>query len=233
MMYNLNMAKMLLIGKDIPEGYDFAKGLAGAENQVFCAESDSNTDSGDLNERIFTASWNKASAISAHSLLIKAETRLETIENVIFYFDADYLSSRFLDNSTDEISTAIDTMITPFLYITAELLRRAEQKGSKLCAGFIVKNLRPEQTSGIVKIAEAAFCQLAENFAQNVSDRDYLRVFLAKSSALTEAVAGEAALGEWAAKALGDISDKKQSVKQATAWNKAGAKLGAGFPFFK
>ena len=227
------MAKFLLIGKDIPEGYDFAKGLAGSENEIFCAESDSNTDSGDYNDRIYTASWNKASAISAHSLLIKAETKLETIENVIFYFDADYLSTRFLDNSTDEISTAIDTMTTSFLYITSELLRRAEQKRNKLCAAFIVKNLKPEQTSGIVKIAEAAFCQLAENFAQNVGERDYLRVFLAKSSGATEAVAEEQALGEWAAKALSEIAEKKQSVKQAAAWIKAGGKVGSGFPFFK
>ena len=227
------MAKFLLIGKDIPEGYDFAKGLAGSESEVFCAESDSNTDSSDYNDRIYTASWNKSSAISAHSLLIKAETKLETIENVIFYFDADYLSTRFLDNNTDEISTAIDTMTTSFLYITSELLRRAEQKRNKLCAGFIVKNLKPEQTSGIVKIAEAAFCQLAENFAQNVGERDYLRVFLAKSSGATEAVAEEQALGEWAAKALSEISEKKQSVKQAAAWIKAGGKVGSGFPFFK
>lgn len=227
------MAKMLLIGKDIPEGYDFAKGLVGAENEVFCAESDSNTDAGDYNDRIFTTSWNKASAISAHSLLIKAETKLEKLENAVFYFDADYLSTKFLDNRTDEISNAIDSMITPFLYITDELLKRADQKRNRLCAGFVVKNHKPEQNSGIVKIAMAAFCQLAENFAQEVTDRDYLRVCLAKSSGANEAVADETQLGVWIAKALSEIADKKQTAKQAATWNKAGGKVGGAFPFFK
>ena len=232
-MYNLDMAKFLLIGKDIPENYDFAKGILGSNNDVFCAESEADTQPDDYNDRIFTTSWNKSSAISTHSFLIKAETKFDQIENVIFYFDADFLSTKFIDKHSDKIATAVDTMITPFLYMTDELLKRADQKKNRLCVSFIVKDHKNEQNSGIVKIALAAFCQLAENFAQNVAEREYLRVCLAKSSAVTETVANEQQLGEWTAKSMIELSDKKQTVKNASSWNKAGAKVGSSFPFFK
>ena len=228
------MAKLLLIGKDIPEAYDFAKGLLGTENAVFAAESDSSTDSDSYSDKIYTSSWNKSSAISAHSLLIKAETKLDEINAVIFYFDADYLSKKFVDNRSDEISTAIDTMISPFLYISDEILRRADQKRERLTVGFVIKNQNEAANTKIVEVSLAAFVRLAEKFSENVIERDYLRVFLAKSLAATDSFGTEQQLGEWALSAAMSLADsKKQTVKQAGTWNKAGAKLGSGFPFFK
>lgn len=233
-LYNCFMAKILLIGKDIPEAYDFAKGLLGSENAVFAAESDSSTDSDSYNDKIYTSSWNKSSAISAHSFLIKAETKLDGIDGVVFYFDADFLSKKFIDNRSDEISTAIDSMISPFLYITDEILRRAEQKREKLSVGFLIKNQNAAANTKIVDVSLAAFTRLAEKFSENVIERDYLRVFLAKSLTASENFGTEHQLGEWTLSAILSIHDsKKQNVKQATSWNKAGAKLGSGFSLFK
>ena len=234
MLYNLLMSKILLIGKDIPEAYDFAKGLLGSENAVFAAESDSSTDSDSYSDKIYTSSWNKSSAISAHSFLIKAETKLDGIDAVVFYFDADHLSKKFIDNRSDEISTAIDTMISPFLYITDEILRRAEQKREKLVVGFVIKNQIEAANTKIVDVSLAAFSRLAEKFAENVIERDYLRVFLAKSLVSSDSFGTEQQLGDWTLSAIQSLADsKKQSAKQAASWNKAGAKLGSGFPFFK
>ena len=234
MLYNLLMSKILLIGKDIPEAYDFAKGLLGTENAVFAAESDSSTDSDSYSDKIYTSSWNKSSAISAHSLLIKAETKLDEIDGVVFYFDADYLSKKFVDNRSDEISIAIDTMISPFIYMSDEILRRAEQKREKLIVGFIVKNQNEAANTKIVDISLAAFTRLAEKFAENVIEREYLRVFLAKSLTVSDSFGTEQQLGDWTLSAINSLTDsKKQTVKQAASWNKAGAKLGSGFPFFK
>lgn len=228
------MSKILLIGKDIPEAYDFAKGLLGTENSVFAAESDSIPDSDSYSDNIYTSSWNKSSSISAHSLLIKAETKLDGIDGAVFYFDADYLSKKFIDNRSDEISTAIDTMISPFLYSTEELLRRAEQKREKLTVLFIIKNQNEVANTKIVDISLAAFARLAEKFAENVLERDYLRVFLAKSLVSSDSVGTEQQLGEWTASALlWAAESKKQTLKQASSWNKAGSKIGAVLPFFK
>jgi hypothetical protein len=228
------MAKILLIGKDIPEAYDFAKGLLGTENSVFAAESDSSTDSDAYNDKIYTSSWNKSSAISAHSLLIKAETKLDGIDGVVFYFDADFLSKKFIDNRSDEISSAIDSMIRPFLYMTDELLRRAEQKRELLSVGFIVKNQNEASNTKIVDVSLAAFMRLAEKFSENVLERDYLRVFLAKNLVSSDSIGTEQQLGEWTLSALiSMMNSKKQTAKQAGTWNKAGGKLGSGFPFFK
>ena len=234
MLYNYCMSKILLIGKDIPEAYDFAKGLLGSENSVFAAESDSSTDSDSYSDKIYTSSWNKSSAISAHSLLIKAETKLDGIDSIVFYFDADYLSKKFVDNRSDEISTAIDTMISPFIYMSDEVLRRAEQKREKLTAGFVIKNQNEAANTKIVDISLAAFSRLAEKFAENVIERDYLRVFLAKSLTATDSFGTEGQLGEWTLSAINSLAEsKKQTAKQAASWNKAGGKLASSFPFFK
>ena len=227
------MSKILLIGKDLPEGYEFAKALLEGDNTVFAAESDSNTISDDFDNKIISASWNKSSAISAHSFLIKAETKLDDLRNVLFYFDADYFSSIFSDGKSDEIATAIDTMITPFLYITEELLKRADQKKDRLTVGFLLKNQKEDETTGIVNIAAAAFCQLAQNFCKNLISREYLRVFLAKSLGTSENVSTESQLASWMLNGMENCAkSSKQTEKQALTWNKAGGKT-ISFPFFK
>lgn len=233
-LYNEAMSNILLIGKDLPDGIDFAKALLQDENTVFAAESDSSTASDDFDEKISTASWNKSSAISAHSFLIKAETKLQGLKNVILYFDADYFSNLFADGRTTDIASAIDTMITPFLYITDELLKRADQKKERLTVAFLIKNQDEEKTSGIVSIAQAAFCQLAQNFCKNIASREYLRVFLAKHMTASDNISSEAQLAVWMLRGMDSAAEtSRQSEKQAATWVKAGAKTGKAFPFFK
>ena len=233
-LYNELMSNILLIGKDLPDGIDFAKALLQDENTLFAAESDSSTASEDFDEKIFTGSWNKSSAISAHSFLIKAETKLQGLKKVILYFDADYFSNHFGDGKSNDIAEAIDTMITPFLYITDELLKRADQKKDRLTVAFLLKNQDEEKTSGIVSIAQAAFCQLAQNFCKNINSREYLRIFLAKNMAASDNISSEAQLAGWLLKGMEETSElAKQTEKQAASWIKAGAKTGKAFPFFK
>jgi len=226
------MAKILLIGKDLPDSKEFAQALSGLNHTIYTVSNNIDVDYTDQN--IYCTSWNKSSAISTHSLLIKAETRLEQLEQIIFYFDSDYFGTQFTENRSEEISSALDAMVTPYLYATCELLKRIEQKKQKITVGFLVKNHETQDKANIVNVAEAAFCQLAENFATNVATKDYLRVLLAKSSAATETCGTEAQIAQWFSTTLDTVSEaKKHSAKQAASWNKAGGKLQTGFPFFK
>ncbi len=247
MCYNQNMSNTLFIGKDLPDGLDFAEALADSGRQIFAvAKPDSDTANFD-SEKIFSTTWNKSSAISAHSLLIKAETKLEHIDEVVFYFDTNYFCSKFEIDRTEDISNAVDTMINAFFYSTIELLKRLEQIKEKTTVLFLIReypskfNLLFSKSAGllpassIVSAAEEAFRSIAESFSTNVADKNYLSVVLAKCSFTNELYKNEDSIADWTASAFDSIKTMKnhQTVKQACVWNKVGAKLSTGFSLFR
>lgn len=243
------MSNILLIGKDLPDGNAFAEALAGSENTVFTSAKSENEGVNFESEKIFATKWNKSSAISAHSLLINAETKLGQINHVVFYFDTTYFVTKFELDKTEEVSVAIDTMVNPFLYASGELIKRADQKKEKLTVSFLVKNypskcevtLNSSKNPGIlpasiiVSTAEAAFTSLAENFASYVKDRDYLSVILGKCNSANELYKSEKNLAQWLNDAYVSVNTAKvkQNGKHACTWNKAGAKISTGFSLFK
>ena len=241
------MANTLLIGKDLPDSLDFAEALANSGRQVFAA-SKSDTDAANFDsEKIFTTTWNKSSAVSAHSVLIRAETKLETIDEVVFYFDSNYFCARFESDHTEEISNAVDTMLNAFFYSTAELLHRIDQIKEKISIAFILREYPSKLSvlnskaggilpaSPIVSAAEAAFCSLAESFSTNVADRNYLSVILAKCNYDNDLYKNEDGIASWLVSAFEAVKNMKnpQTVKQASTWNKAGGKVQTGFSLFK
>ena len=240
------MSNTLFIGKDLPDGLEFAEAIADSGRQVFTvAKSESDAANFD-SEKIFASTWNKSSAVSAHSVLIKAETKLELLDEVIFYFDTNYFCSKFEIDRTEDISNAVDTMMNAFFYSTAELLKRLDQIKEKTAVAFIVREypskaeaLSSKTTgivpaSAIVSAAQAAFCSLAETFSTNVADRNYLSVILAKCTFTSELYKNEDAIADWTVAALDSVKAMKnpQNVKQACTWNKVGGKLSSGFALF-
>ena len=247
--YNSYMANTLLIGKDLPDCLDFTQALATTGRAVFCAaKADANATSFE-SENIYSSTWNKSSAISAHSLLIQAETKLNTIDEVIFYFDTSYFCQQFELDKTEEITAAVDTMINGYLYSINELVKRADQRKEKMTVAFLVKeypskfdittnssknpNMLP--AASIVSCAEASFISLAQNFVSNMIDRDFLSVILAKCQTTNELYKNERGIASWCTEAFDSVRGLKNriSVKQAANWNKVGSKVQTGFLFFK
>lgn len=240
------MANTLLIGKDLPDCLDFTEALAVTGRTVFCAgKADSNFET----ENIYSSLWNKSSAISAHSFLIQAETKLDTINEVIFYFDTNYFCQQFELDKTEEIAAAVDTMINGYLYTINELIKRADQRKEPMIVSFLVKeypskfevttnsskNPNTLPAASIVSAAEAAFISLAQNFVSNMVDRDYLSVILAKCQPANELYKNERGIASWAAEAFDTVRGLKNriSVKAASNWNKIGSKVQTGFSLFK
>ncbi len=245
--YNHNMSSILIVGKDFPDGLEMAEAFASSGRSVFGvakAEADINSFE---SENIFASTWNKSSAVSAHSLIIKAETKLNHIEEVLFYFDTSFFCSKFEIDKTEEISNAVDVMMNAFFYSTSELLKRIDQRKEKILVSFLVREYPSKcemlnskapvslPAAGIVSAAQQAFISTAETFAANVSERNYLSVLLAKCPLNNDYYKSEKQIAEWLAQSMVSIRAMKnpQSVKQATTWNKVGSKVSTGFSFFK
>ncbi len=241
------MSNTLLIGKDLPDGLGFAEVLADSGRSVFgTAKSDADAAKFE-SEKIYATTWNKASAVSAHSVIIQAETKLESFDEVVFYFDAANFCTQFELDRTEDLSNGIDSMISSFLYASTELLKRLDQRKEKASVLFLIKEYPSKyemlfsKTAGIVpastvvSAAQAAFCANAENFATNVADRDYLSVVLAKCGFTNEFYKNEDGIADWVVSALNTVKTLKnpQTVKQACNWNKVGGKLSTGFSLFK
>ena len=247
MCYNLNMANTLFIGKDLPDGLAFAEAMADSGRSVYgVAKSEADAAKFD-SEKIYATTWNKSSAVSAHSVIIKAETKLETLDEVVFYFDAANFCTLFELDRTEDLSNGIDTMISGFVFSATELLKRIDQRKDKISVLFLAKeypskyDMLSSKTAGIVpastvvSAAQAAFCSIAENFSTNVADRDYLSVILAKCAYSNELYKNEDGIADWVVSAFDSVKLMKnpQTVKQATTWNKVGGKVSTGFALFK
>ena len=241
------MSNTLLIGKDLPDGLGFAEVLADSGRSVFVTAKTEADASKFESEKIYATTWNKSSAVSAHSVIIQAETKLEDLDEVIFYFDASNFCSQFELDRTEDISNGIDTMISGFIFSANELLKRIDQKKEKISVAFLLKEypskyeMISSKTAGIVpastvvSAAQAAFCAIAESFSTNVGDRDYLSVILAKCNFSNELYKNEDGIADWTVSALDSVKAMKnpQSAKQAGVWNKVGGKVSTGFAIFR
>ena len=241
------MSNTLLIGKDLPDSLGFAEVLADSGRSVF-GTAKSEADAAKFeSEKIYATTWNKASAVSAHSVIIQAETKLESFDEVVFYFDAANFCTQFELDRTEDLSNGIDSMISSFLYASTELLKRLDQRKEKASVLFLIKEypskyeMLSSKTAGlvpastVVSAAQAAFCAIAENFATNVADRDYLSVVLAKCGFTNDFYKNEDGIADWVVSVLNTVKTLKnpQTVKQACNWNKVGGKLSTGFALFK
>ena len=242
------MSDILIVGKDLPDSLDFAEAFV-ATRKVFCVARDESEVQNFEAEGIVAATWNRASAISSRSLIIKAETKLEELNQYVLLFDSYWFATKFELDRTEDVSVAIETMVSSFQYFVNELSLRLEQRKEPVTVAFVVKtypskaelvhsgnksiNLHP--TSNIVNAAQQAFISLAENFATLVSDKPYLSVMLAKCDHTNELFSSDKQLGTWVKECINAMEGFKsrQSVKQACSWVKAGGKVSNGFSLFK
>lgn len=242
------MSDILIVGKDLPDCLDFAEVFV-TTRRVFGVSKDEAETAAFEAEGIFCSTWNRSSAISSRSLLIKAETKLEELNQIVVYFDSYWYAQQFELDRTEDVSQAIDTMITSYQYFVNELLLRLEQRKEPVTVVFLAKtypskvenlrsgskNVNIHPTSNIVNSAQAAFIALAENFATLVADKQYLSVLLAKCGQDNELFTSDKQLGNWVKESLGVIEGYKshQGVKQACNWVRAGGKVSNGFSLFK
>lgn len=242
------MGDILIVGKDLPDCIDFAEAFV-ATRRVFCVSKVEGETSDFEAEGIYASTWNRSSAISARSLLIKAETKLEELNQYVICFDSYWYAQQFELDRTEDVSAAIDSMVTGYQFFINELLLRLEQRKDPVSVVFLVrtypskaenlrsgsKNVNIHPTSNIVNSAQQAFIALAENIATLVSDKPYLSVLLAKCDKDNELFNNEKHLANWVKESISVMEGFKnhQGVKQACNWIRAGGKVSNGFSLFK
>ncbi len=240
------MSNILFIGKELPDGQEFAEALAGTTNTVFTTVKNPEDASSFEIQHIYSCGWNKASAISSYSVMINAETKLESINHVVFYFDSEYFNTIYGNSIHNDIAEITNNLISSYLYFENELLKRADKKRENLVVSFLLKEypskyevIQSKQqgvaSNGYVSIAQNAFCAMAEQFVTNMESRDYLTVILGKCSPANELYKSERQLAQWVNSNYETLENQKnkQTLKHSLNWLKAGAKIQNGFSFFK
>lgn len=242
------MANLLIIGKELPDSLDIAEAFSVNGRTVFSSLKPGADFANFESENIFCAPTNRASAISAHSFLLNAETKIQTIDEYLLIFDAPYFQSKFQSDNESEISLASDTMINNYLFFTSEILKRLTQNKEPAIVSFLLKtaptklevlqnqskiNVLP--TSNIVSVAQSAFIANAENFASNIQEHPYISVLLSKVPYGTDQLQNDKEIGNWLCSAFDSLKNSKhnQNLKAAATWNKVGTKFSSGFNLFK
>ena len=247
--YNDYMSDILIAGKEMPDSVELAESLAKTNRNVMSAAKVDVDFANFEIEGIYGSTWNRSSAISARSFLLNGETKLRELDQYVILFDSKYYASKFELDRTENVSSAVDTMIASYQFLINELTLRLDQRKDPVTVMFLEKsypsrfelvnsgsrNANIVATSNIVNCAQAAFEVLAENFATYVNEKAYLSVVLAKCEHTNDIYDNEAAIGEWIARTMDSVaaSKSKQTLKQACTWQKVGGKVSSGFSLFK
>lgn len=253
--YNLViMEKTILIaGKEFPDGSELSAGALLHRQCVLitCGGVESKKSS----DGAVTVVWNRASALSARSLLISALNHSDRLDEVVLVFDELYFAPKFGNPGAAESNRSYDELILSYQFLTTEVLLRFNQRK---IAGleknppkivFLYKSnpteaqgvLNPNvRTSGrilsksLVAAAGAAFKAFAENTAAAVAETNDVTPVLVECAPSNELYSDDGALATWLCGYLDGIDGLKHplSVRQKVSWIKAGAKNHGKFAMF-
>lgn len=244
--YTRRMEKNALIaGKDAPDILEFADALIQTGFRVAVTGN-----AGDMEgTQAALIKWNKASAISARSLVIQAETALKTTANTIFYFDAALFSLLYPSMTAAVCSKVLDELTAGFQYLAIETLNRIQQHKKSARLVFIVRNcLLPKDAvfsslkddaagtaSPPVAAAQAAFTAFAENIAALIAQNGTAHVLLVSVEHQNAAMSTDTSLALWLSEYLNalDSAKTRQNAKTSCTWIKAGAKMPGTFSLFR
>lgn len=256
------MEKTILIaGKDLPDGLEFADGALMTSRNVVAATSGSSEIKHATEGETVTVLWNKMSPVSARSLVLECENHFRRLDEAVLYFDEAYFAQKFDGMNCENCSVGNDEMVLGFQYLVQEILSRFEKrfaidyaldsniKPAKLV--FILKTSPSEvdilknnslrntvacASGPFVAAASAAFLSLAENIAAMFGGRDFVNVVLVKADVSMELCKSDRAFSDWLCNYMSGIDElkHKMNAKQSLNWIKAGAKVPSNsFNFFK
>lgn len=245
---------ILIAGKNIPDGSDFASSLSVKGRTVITTTSpEQNAET--ITENGYTAvPWNRASALSARSLILSCMNVSNHLDEVVLYFDEAQCAVDFNHATATETARIIDELIVGYQYLVSEAVARFEQKklrNEPISMGkliFIYK-VNPSQSDAAVNptlrasatlssphiaASAAAFKAFAENTAALHAESDTVYPLLVICDASMEVSHRDNTLASWLADYINSIDElkKRPAAKQLVSWVKAGTKKAGGFlPF--
>lgn len=257
---------MLVAGKDMPAGSKFAEGASFASRSVMMTGMDVDVPVAHTEEEgepvqqelpvmgIATAEWNRASALSARTLILQTENKYDRLDEVVLYFDEEYFASIAGKTEIGECAQTCDNLILGYQFLALETFARFEKKNSVGAAPgklvFVLKEgpcmvdairsptLRNGATSiatPLIASAAAAFTSFAENCAAVYGDMPYVNIVLVRGDKSNEFARTDDALAKWLGTYLDAVDELKNKLaaKKSIQWVKPGAKNPNGFSLFK
>ncbi len=229
----------LIAGKEYPFCEGFANYIVNNGDKIMVTLLDSKEKS-----TIATPSfmWNRASPISARSLILETETNLGSIDTAFLMFDTSLYVNDFDKMGVEIVSRGLDTLFAGYMYLTLELVaRHLKKNGGNIC--FILKThpslveavkhqKRTEipPSGPIVEAAAAAFRSFAENIATKYAGAP-IGIQLIECAGTDD---DAKTLCPWLIPYIESVSAKPiVDAKIASKWVQLGAKAPSGWQLFK
>ena len=242
------MEKALLIaGKDLPEGGELASGASLQGRITLITSASQDGDSGNGYRAVF---WNRASALSARTVVLSCINAASHLDEVALVFDGAQYAAKFGKTSSSEIEVAMDEMILGYQFLVHELIVRFSQrkdlspdlhfakiaflyKPNLTLADSILasnKGMMGAPSYPAASAAGAAFKAFAENTAAMLAENDQIVPVLVHCDPSNDLTRRDSALASWLCTYFDalDEAKKRPTAKQLVSWVKAGAKKPGG-----
>lgn len=193
-------------------------------------------------ESFSSIAWNRASPVSARSVIIKAESATRCIDETLLIFDAALFASKYSEMSPAVIAREVDEMILGYSYLASEIISRYISKNSgklifllryapslsDMLHGVVRKSTYDLPVGIPVAAAQQYFISLAENIAAKYSGTKGISVLLVKSDSEDDAT-----VADWLFPYIDETPvTHVLSGKNAINWIKPGTKSPSGFQLF-
>lgn len=190
----------------------FADAAKQVGNKVFIADTEK--------EQAGAVAWNKASPISARTVLLQAVAADGEIDRAVLVFDADAFDALYDKFNVENISRGMDDMISGFQYMTEELVNRYEKADQAGCWLTFVLCSSTEKTGILTAAAEAAFEAFAEKVAEDYAGGQF-KVTLIRCDKATKTETASWLNSYWD---LAGAEKAASQAKTAVHWVKTGGK---------
>lgn len=239
---------LLIVGKDYPLSLKYIT-AAQSNNRVVFSSSEAEFQSSDKKQSAVVVAespaaipWNRASPVSARSMIIKAETESSKLDEVLLVFDSAMFASKYKQMSPAVLQNSIDDMTLGFSYVVSEVLERYSLKktgrlifiiryapsSSDKLYGIMHKSVYDEPVSIPVASSQQYFISMAENTAAVYSGTNGISVVLVRSENESDE-----SIADWLFPYIDAIpASYIASGKNAVSWIKPGSKPPSSFQFF-
>lgn len=203
---------VFLAGSTADDMACFTDAAKQAGNKVFMADTE-NAQSG-------AVVWNKASPISARTILLQAVAAGGEIGRAVLLFDADAFDRLYGELTVENISRGMDDMIAGYQYLTEEFVARYAQADGEGCWLTYVLCSSTEKTGALTAAAEAAFQAFAEKTAEAFAGAN-LKFTLVRCDSASKTETASWLNSYWE---LSGAEKAASQAKTASHWVKTGGK---------
>ncbi len=252
------MEKTLLIaGKELPDGESFASGAITSGRKTIITTNHTDNSSPAPNGATKIA-WNRPSALSARSVVLKTLNENSYLDECVIFFDEKFYAEKYANTEgIAENVRVIEELISSYQYMTMETITRVTkkhksdfsnsestekhklrvifmQKTGQSVSECIIAKSTSRPSPPFVSTASAAFKTYAENIAALHIDDDDIDFLLVQCDPANELYANDKELATWLFSYIETLEALKRPLtqKQRLTWIKAGTKNPGGFGFF-